>query len=281
MLQPADRGLGGAILLGSIRESIDRILDEQAFGRASMVKNDLDFYNRVAGEWWDESSQIHTLNKMNPHRFGYFDRFISDWTGLAVLDVGCGGGYSCELLAKRGARAFGIDLSEACIQAARDHARQSGLDIDYQVGVGEALPYSPEMFDAVICVDVLEHVADAKQVVAEVFRVLKPGGQFFFDTINKTLQSKLVMIWFMENLLGAIPKGVHDWELFIDPRELTDWMQAAGYADIEIRGFDLFGDVLRLNPWSFFRFKQTGELPVKINDDTSIMYIGKAGKPDR
>jgi 2-polyprenyl-6-hydroxyphenyl methylase/3-demethylubiquinone-9 3-methyltransferase len=243
-----------------------------------MKQNDLEFYDRSADEWWDQTSKIFALSYLNRPRFQFFDRYLPDWRDLKVLDVGCGGGFTCEFLAERGAIVVGLDQSQKCILAAQTHARTSGFEIDYQTGVAEEMPFGDRTFDVVVCVDVLEHVADLEQVIGEISRVLKPGGWFFFDTINRNLKSRMVMIWLMENLLGEIPRGVHDWRKFIQPQELTHRLQQQGFSDVEIRGFDVFGKALRLNFVPYFNYLKTGVVEVEINDDTSIMYIGKARK---
>lgn len=243
-----------------------------------MKKNDLEFYDVNAADWWDPDAKIYALHSLNTPRFQFFDRYVSDWQGLKVLDVGCGGGFSCEFMAARDVIVSGIDQSQKCINAAQQHAIASGFNIDYRCGVGEQMPYADNTFDLVICVDVLEHVADVQQVLAEVFRILKPDGLFLFDTINRNFKSKLVMILLMENILGEIQKGVHDWDKFITPQELTAWMHQIGFGQIEIKGFDVFGDALRLNLKTYLDYRKTGVVNVNINDDTSINYIGKAVK---
>ena len=138
------------------------------------MRNDLTIYDRLADSWWsDEIRWVRTLKNLVPGRLAWFDRQI-DWQGKGVLDLGCAGGFMAEALALRGARVTGIDPAEAAIAAARAHARAQGLSIGYDVGVGEALPYDDASFDAVVCVDVLEHVADLHKVMAEVARVLRP-----------------------------------------------------------------------------------------------------------
>ena len=246
-----------------------------------MKKNDLAFYDVNADNWWDQDTKIYALHSLNQPRFEFFDRYVPTWNELKALDVGCGGGFSCEFMAARGVVVSGIDQSQKCINAAQKHAIASNFDIDYRCGVGEQMPYADCTFDVVVCVDVLEHVADVQRVLAEVFRILKPNGLFFFDTINRNFKSKLVMIWLMENILGEIQKGVHDWHKFIPPQELTEWLQQTGFDQVEIKGFDLFGDALRLNLKTYLAYKQTGVVNVRINDDTSINYIGKAIKPLR
>ncbi len=154
------------------------------------IRNNLAIYDEVAASWWsDDIRWVRTLKNLVPGRLAWFDRHF-DWTDKSVLDLGCAGGFMAEALTGKGARVTGIDPAPQAIDAARRHAEHSGHTIRYDVGVGESLPYADEAFDAVVCVDVLEHVSDLFRVLAEIERVLKPGGVFLFDTINRNLFSK-------------------------------------------------------------------------------------------
>ncbi len=251
-----------------------------------MKKNDLEYYDLNADKWWKEDETLHLSNHLNKSRFEFFERYVPNWKGIKVLDIGCGGGLACEFLAKRGANVSGIDLSLNSIKVAQEHAKKSNLQIDYQCGVAEDLPYEENTFDVVVCFDVLEHVEDWEKVICEIYRVLNKNGIFLFDTINKTFKSKFIMIWLLEDILKQIPRGLHDWNKFIKPQELIDVMQKNGFVDIVIKGFDLTGGtnfrtlrdiVLRglNNP------RKDGELElfeIQINEDTSVSYIGKAVK---
>lgn len=229
------------------------------------IANDLGLYDREADSWWRPGSPLNVLRSMNPHRFRFFDRFQPDWRGVKVLDVGCGGGFTCEFLAARGAVVSGIDQSAATLDAAIRHAKESGLAIDYKLGVGERLPYPDASFDAVTCVDVLEHVADLEKTLSEIQRVLKPGGRFYFDTINKTLKSRFVMIWLLERITKQIPRGTHDWNMFIPPRTLLQALAGTGFEKPELAGFDIKGI-------------ENSAVKAEINDNLSVMYIGTAVK---
>ena len=144
--------------------------------RNDPMRNDLTIYDQAADRWWsDDLRWVRTLKNLVPGRLGWFDRQI-DWRGKAVLDLGCAGGFMAEALDARGARVTGIDPAAEAVAAARAHAEAQGRAIAYDVGVGEDLPYADAAFDAVVCVDVLEHVRDLGQVLAEVSRVLRPGG---------------------------------------------------------------------------------------------------------
>jgi 2-polyprenyl-6-hydroxyphenyl methylase/3-demethylubiquinone-9 3-methyltransferase len=231
------------------------------------MRNDRTIYDRVADRWWsDDIRWVRTLKNLVPGRLAWFDRQI-DWAGKAVLDLGCAGGFMAEALAQRGADVTGIDPAVQAIDAARAHAREGGLCIGYDVGVGEVLPDDSASFDAVVCVDVLEHVSDLNKVLAEVARTLRPGGLFLFDTINRNLLARLTTITVAEDVLRLLPRGTHDPAMFIKPAELRTAMQGVGLVP---------GAVTGLGPRGITRrFDLTfGPLPL-----TAILYMGVARKP--
>lgn len=244
----------------------------------TMKKNYLEFYDLSAENQWEKDAKIYVLYYLNQPRFESFDPFINNWQGLRVLDIGCGGGFTCEYIAQRRAIVSGIDQSSKCIEQANLHGIANKLKIDYRHGYAENLPYPDNSFDVVICVDVLEHVADVDKTLMEIYRVLDRGGFFFFDTINRNLKSKIVMIWLLEDILRQIPRGIHDWKKFIKPEELTQQMAIAGFKHILIKGFDLFGEGLWSNIQAYLYYKKTGGFQGCITDNTSLMYIGKAEK---
>ena len=230
-------------------------------------RNDLTIYDTVAENWWsDDIRWVRTLKNLVPGRLAWFDRHI-DWTDKTVLDLGCAGGFMAEALAARGARVTGIDPAEQAIEAARAHAGAEGLSIRYDVGVGEDLPYDDGAFDAVVCVDVLEHVADLSKVLSEVARVLKPGGLFLYDTINRNPLARFATITVAEDILRLLPKGTHDPEMFIKPAELASAMTAAGLTVGPTTGLGPRG----LNRRGDFTF---GPLPLR-----AVIYMGTAQKP--
>lgn len=230
-------------------------------------RRDDHFFAAWADSWWDEDSEMNPLRSFNPLRFAHFDPYIETWEGAHVLDVGCGGGYTTEFLTRRGAVVSGVDPSEKLVSAARDHATSTGLTIDYTVGKAEKLPYPDSSFDVVTCVDVLEHVDSPGTAIREIHRVLKPGGLFMYDTINRTLRSLVVMIWVPERLLGIVPKGAHAWRDFITPREMDGCLVAAGFQPIgEPKGIAIRGQ------------NKDGSLKAKLTRDTSSLYLGIARK---
>jgi 2-polyprenyl-6-hydroxyphenyl methylase/3-demethylubiquinone-9 3-methyltransferase len=231
------------------------------------MRNDLTIYDTVADRWWsDDIRWVRTLRNLVPGRLRWFDRQI-DWQGKVVLDLGCAGGFMAEALALRGAHVTGIDPAAEAIDAARAHARQGSLRIGYDVGVGEALPYDVASFDAVVCVDVLEHVADLNKVLSEVARTLRPGGLFLFDTINRNLLARLATIIMAEDVLRLLPRGTHDPAMFIKPAELRAAMQGAGLVPGVVTGLGPRGINRRLD-------LTFGPLPL-----TAILYMGIARKP--
>ena len=190
-----------------------------------------------------------------------------DWAGREVLDLGCAGGFMAEALDDRGARVTGIDPAADAIAAARAHAAQTGREIRYDVGVGEALPYGDASFDAVVCVDVLEHVQDLSLVLSQVARTLRPGGLFLFDTINRNPLARLATITVAEDVLRLLPRGTHDPAMFITPTELRDGLAKAGLVAGPITGLGPRG-INRRGDLTF------GRLPL-----TTILYMGTARKP--
>jgi 2-polyprenyl-6-hydroxyphenyl methylase / 3-demethylubiquinone-9 3-methyltransferase len=231
------------------------------------VRNDLTIYDQVADRWWsDEVRWVRTLKNLVPGRLKCFDRHI-DWKNKEVLDLGCAGGFMAEALALRGANVTGIDPAAEAIDAACRHARETGLPISYDVGVGEGLPYDTASFDAVVCVDVLEHVADLDRVLAQVARVLRPGGLFLFGTINRNPVARLASITLAEDLLRLLPSDTHDPAKFIKPLELRHALHGAALVPGPTTGLGPRGINRRLD--LIF-----GPLPL-----TTILYMGIARKP--
>jgi 2-polyprenyl-6-hydroxyphenyl methylase/3-demethylubiquinone-9 3-methyltransferase len=233
-----------------------------------MRREDVEIYDEAASRWWDDSVRwVRTLKAMVPARFVHFDPIMGDWRGKRVLDLGCAGGFMTEALAARGAEAVGIDPSQGAVAAARAHAAGEGLPIRYETGVGESLPFPADSFDAVVCVDVLEHVTSLDDVLAEVRRVLRPGGWFFFDTINRNPLAAFVVVTGAERILRLLPRGAHDPRKFIRPGELRAGLEAEGFAVGRFRGLGPVGIGAR------------GDLRFGLTPFTGILYIGAAQAP--
>lgn len=185
-------------------------------------------FDRLADIWWNPEGEMGTLQTINPLRV----RFITEMMkapDLKILDVGCGGGILAEALAAIGARVTGIDLSTEAIEVARQHARQSGLSIDYQtVSVEQIAKQHAGEFDLVTCMEMLEHVPDPAGIIAACARALKPGGHAFFSSINRTPKAFLFTIIGGEYILRLLPKGTHSYKMLVKPSEIRQWAQNSG-----------------------------------------------------
>jgi len=186
---------------------------------------DNDIYNRYSDGWWRQDSFLNMLESaIQPLRSDYVRHCLSSHALVKPhsLDIGCGGGIIAEDLAEFSATVTGIDISYASLETARKHAKQNGLDIDYIESSAENLPFEDNSFELVTCCDVLEHVDDIAKVISEIKRVLKPGGIFVYDTVNRTLMSYLALIFIAQDfpLTRFAPKNSHVWHKFIRPHEL-------------------------------------------------------------
>jgi 2-polyprenyl-6-hydroxyphenyl methylase/3-demethylubiquinone-9 3-methyltransferase len=252
---------------------------------------DNDVYKQPGDIWWDPEQPMNLLQTVvNPGRVGFFAakaRELGLGAGQSALEVGCGGGILCEEIARMGFHTTGVDPSPAALAVAAAHAKKSGLTIDYREGFGEKLPFPAASFEVVFCCDVLEHVSDLNQVVSEIARVLKPGGTFFYDTINRTPVSKLVAIkiWQHWKAFAFMPRNLHVWEMFIKPRELHAVMECYGLANLETHGL-----APAVNPFTmlyYLRQRAKGRLPMselgrkislRQSRDKSMLYMGVAQK---
>jgi 2-polyprenyl-6-hydroxyphenyl methylase / 3-demethylubiquinone-9 3-methyltransferase len=254
---------------------------------------DNDLYDRLADTWWDERGFLNILRwALNPVRFGYFTQVLTerlrwDVRGKSALDIGCGGGLLAEEFARLGCRVVGIDPSVPSLEVAKAHARKGGLEIVYVAGVGETIPCADASIDIAYCCDVLEHVDDLDRVVAETARVLKPGGVYLFDTINRTLRSKLVMIKLFQewNATRLMEPGTHDWSMFIKPRELIATLARHGIASREVTGAKPGASpfrvlrALRRHRRGKLSYAEVGRrIALVPSRDTSILYLGYALK---
>lgn len=192
---------------------------------------DNEIYNRPGDIWWDEREPLNALRTaVNPARLDYLTRVLRalgvDPAGKTLVDIGCGGGLFAEEVARMGARVIGVDPSTSSLETAHAHAVAAGLSIDYRTGTGEKLPLEDGSVDIACCVDVLEHVSDVDAVIRDSARVLKTGGLYVFDTINRTRMSRFVMIKLFQEwrLTAWMPPNLHAWEQFITPDELRTLM---------------------------------------------------------
>ena len=196
-------------------------------------------FTAMAEEWWDPKGKFKPLHKFNPVRLAYirehlirhFDRdasAIRPFEGLAILDVGCGGGLLCEPLTRLGAKLVGIDAAERNIAIARIHAEQSGLDIDYRATTSEALAAAGERFDVVLNMEVVEHVDDVPFYMKSCADLVAPGGLMFTATLNRTARSWALAVIGAEYVLRWLPRGTHDWNKFLTPEEIGAQLQRNG-----------------------------------------------------
>ena len=198
--------------------------------------NEIAKFEALATRWWDPESEFRTLHQINPLRLEFINE-RAPLEGKKVLDVGCGGGILSESMATRGARVTGIDMGEKPLAVAKLHLKESGLEVDYRQTTAEALAIEePESFDIITCMEMVEHVPDPASVVNACSRLVRPGGELFFSTINRTPKAWLFAIVGAEYLLNILPKGTHSYEKFIRPSELEKWARESGLVSKEITG---------------------------------------------
>src|SRR5712692_10134854 len=193
-------------------------------------------FEALAARWWDPTSEFKPLHDINPLRLKFIDQ-RANLNGKRVLDVGCGGGILAEAMAALGAEVTGIDLGQAPLAVAKLHLKESGRQVDYQqISAEDLAQQRPGAFDVVTCLEMLEHVPDPASTVNACSRLLKPGGQVFFSTINRNPKSWLFAIIGAEYVLHMLPRGTHDYMKFIKPSELERWARHAGLTIRELTG---------------------------------------------
>ncbi len=236
---------------------------------------EIEKFQAMAAEWWDPEGKFKPLHMLNPCRLDYitsqiaaeFDRDLTTakpFKGLRILDIGCGGGLLSEPMARLGADVVGADAAERNIPVARVHAEQSGLKIDYRHTTAEALAADGEQFDAVLNMEVVEHVADPLAYLTACRLLLRPGGLMVCSTLNRNPKSYVMAIIGAEHVMRWLPKGTHDWSKFITPDELYDLLRRAGLDPVDRKGF-------KFNPlaWSW-----------SISDsDLSVNYVTTSVRP--
>lgn len=204
-------------------------------------------FEAMAAEWWDPNGKFKPLHQMNPCRLDYitnqiateFDRDLkgaAPFSGLRLLDIGCGGGLLSEPMARLGASVMGADAAPRNIPVAQLHAEQSGLSIDYRVSTAEDLADAGERFDVVLNMEVVEHVADPQAYLTACKTLLKPGGLMICSTLNRNAKSFAMAIVGAEWVMRWLPKGTHDWAKFITPDELYTLIRGAGLEPVDRKG---------------------------------------------
>lgn len=204
-------------------------------------------FEAMAAEWWDPKGSAAPLHAMNPCRLDYvaaqvaaeFDRdpdAARPFAGLRILDVGCGGGLLSEPLARLGAEVTGIDAAEANVRVAATHAETAGLAIDYRAVTAEALAAEGAQFDAVLAMEIVEHVAEPAAFVASLGRLVAPGGLLVMSTLNRTAKAFAAAVVGAEWVMRWLPRGTHDWSRFVTPEELERMMTAGGLRPVDAKG---------------------------------------------
>ncbi len=227
----------------------------------SLDPAELERFDRLAAEWWDETGPLAPLHKLNPVRLAYIrDRICArlgrdpraprPLDGVHVLDVGCGGGLLAEPLARLGARVTGIDLSEPNLAVARRHAAAAGLEIAYRRQAAEELAAAGERFDLVCVMEVVEHVADQEAFLVTCARLVRPGGALVLATLNRTFRSFALGIVAAEYVLGWLPRGTHSWSRFLRPSEAARGLRRGGLRVGDVTGvvYDPLRDRFRPSP---------------------------------
>lgn len=232
-------------------------------------------FEAMAAEWWDPNGKFKPLHMLNPCRLDYISNQIAGefgrdlaseapFKGLRILDIGCGGGLLAEPMARLGADVVGADAAERNIPVAQVHAEHSGLNIDYRHTTAEAMADAGEQFDAVLNMEVVEHVASPPDYLRACHDLLKPGGLHICSTINRNPKSYLMAIIGAEHVMRWLPKGTHEWSKFITPDELFDLLRAAGLDPVDRKGF-VFNPV----SWTW-----------KLSDrDLSVNYVTASQRP--
>lgn len=177
----------------------------------------------LSHEWWSKDGAFKTLHQINPLRISFIEHCLKDIQNLSIVDVGCGGGILTEALAKKAARVTGIDMAASSLEAAKRHAEESGLNINYRHTTAEIIADDqPGKFDGVSCMEMLEHVPEPKSVIRACSKLAKKHGWVFFSTLNRNLKSYLLSVIIAEYFLKLIPIGTHKYKKFIRPSELVD-----------------------------------------------------------
>lgn len=233
-------------------------------------------FERMAKEWWDPTGKFRPLHQIGPARLTFVrdqlqahfkldgNPTLKPLDGLTILDIGCGGGLISEPLARMGAKVTGIDPGQLNIAIAQSHAEESKLAIDYRTTTVEELSETGITFDAVVCLEVVEHVPDVAAFVTACSALVRPGGALVFSTINRTVKSYLFAIVAAEYVLQWLPKGTHQWERFVTPDELTNAMKNAGLEPGAVTG-------MVYNPMT--------DVWVLKTEDASVNYLIAGYKP--
>lgn len=231
--------------------------------RENIDPAEVEKFEAMAHRWWDAEGDFRPLHDINPARLGWIAE-RHPLAGAHVVDIGCGGGLLSEGMARAGAEVVGLDAGKAPLTVARLHALEAGITVDYRQQPAEALAAeAPETFDAVTCLEMLEHVPDPGSVVNACAALAKPGADLFFATLNRNPKAWALAVVGAEYMLGLLPKGTHDYARFIKPSELARLVRDSGLSVVEIAG-------ISYNPLS---------RESRIDRDVDVNYLLHARKP--
>jgi len=224
---------------------------------------ELQKFSELAHRWWDPTSEFRPLHEINPLRLEWINA-RAPLAGKNVIDIGCGGGILSESMARKGAKVTGIDLSEKALKVADLHSLESGVAVRYKLIAAEDMAAQEAgQYDVVTCMEMLEHVPDPLSIVRAAAALVKPGGQVFFSTLNRNPKSYLFAVIGAEYLLRLLPRGTHDYDKFITPAELSQFIRQAG---LEVQGLKGMG----YNPLTKI---------YSLNEDTSVNYLVATTRP--
>jgi 2-polyprenyl-6-hydroxyphenyl methylase / 3-demethylubiquinone-9 3-methyltransferase len=220
-------------------------------------------FSELAHRWWDPTSEFRPLHEINPLRLEWINSH-APLAGKNVIDIGCGGGVLSESMARKGAKVTGIDLSQKALKVADLHSLESGVAVRYKLIAAEAMAAEePGQYDVVTCMEMLEHVPDPASIVRAAAALVKPGGKLFFSTLNRNAKSYLLAVVGAEYVLRMLPRGTHDYDKFITPAELSQFIRDAGLQVDRLKG-------LGYNPLTKFYL---------LNNDTDVNYMVACSKP--
>lgn len=221
-------------------------------------------FESIASRWWDLDGEFKPLHQINPARLKFVESHVGNLFDKNIIDVGCGGGILSESMARLGANVTGIDMGLEPLQVAKLHGLEVGVKVSYeQIPVEEKAEQSPEQFDVVTCMEMLEHVPDPAAIVKACADMVKPGGFVFFSTLNKTWKAYALAIVAAEHVLNLVPKGTHEHAKFIKPSQLITWASESGLIENALSG-------IHYNPFTE---------SIGLNKDVSVNYLLCCQKP--
>jgi len=230
--------------------------------RQNADPTELHNFNQLAHTWWDEAGQFSALHKINPLRIDFIQQH-QQLEGMAILDIGCGGGILSESLAKIGGKVTGIDLADEVLTIAKLHSLESGIPVDYQLeSAEEHAKKHPKNYDIITCMEMLEHVPEPMAIIDAAAQMVKPGGWVFLSTLNRNLKSYLLAIIGAEQVFNLVPKGTHRHDKFIQPAEIDTMARQVGLVLTQGAGIDF-------SPFS----------PPRLSDSLDVNYLLAYQKP--